>query len=638
MSSATAVPAIATEQPTSTTQATPEPPVATPTAIPTILPSPTAIAPADLQVISPENAEQLSQLAQFGSGRIDSLTWTPDGTTLVVGSSQGVDFYDSQTLQLVQTIRDEQISGSIHIRLSPSGKFMIMTMGGGEMDWVTLWDAGSGRYIRDLVDAFFADFSSDDSLVYFEWGSQQLVWQDPSSGQNSRTLPLPYAPRAFNLASQTIVELYEETSLRLHDMASGEVRHTLELPHGLAQIVFSPSGNLLAVSSYDGFVRLWQVQSGALLYKWEGQEGWDVRSFSPDGRYLVTYWGDKTIHVWDTSSGQLVIEVFLQPGCGRFGTVAFSPDSGELAVVNGGTIQFYDMAAAAWQRTLDNGYCFASDLAFSADNNTLLVAGGDNVQTLALPGGQLLQTAKTDSPVTSLAASRDGQRMVWGGGDNMFWLQLWDLVANQPLYTVTEGGGAVHKVAFSPDDQLLAVQSGPWEAPLVELRTTDSGELVASYPANTFAFTPDGRFLATATTPYTPETGGIALWDTTNFQLVRTFDQLELLTISPNGNLLAGESDAGIITSWWNIESGERLHPLSPPEELIAVPALSPDGRLLLATVYYSNLVMLDSANGQVVWGRTHGQSGEFSQDGRYLATVSTDGMVRLWGLPPATR
>jgi WD40 repeat protein len=228
-------------------------------------------------------------LAEIGNGRIDSITWLPDGETFAVGSSKGVHLYDSETLEQIHSIQDSQIGGSVHLRYSPSGSFLLITKGGYETDRVTLWEANSGLLLRDLYDAFYTNFSPDGMIVYFEWTSQQLIWQDLTSGETRQTLPLPFSPRAFSIASGTIVELYLVKTLRLYEMDDLSLRPTLELPDIVDDVAFSPEGNLIAVTSRDGAIRLWDVHSGVLQHTFTGQLDWvSTIQFSPDGRLLAT--------------------------------------------------------------------------------------------------------------------------------------------------------------------------------------------------------------------------------------------------------------------------------------------------------------------------------------------------------------
>ena len=610
------------------------------TATPIATLTPTAVAaPAEPLVIAPENAARLRQLAQFGSGRIDSITWSPDGATFAVGTSQGIDLFDAQTLQKTQSIRPEDQSAlGFSIRFSPSGEYLIVGMGSVHQGRETLWDASSGQYMRDLFDAFVTDFSPDGEVIYFEWAGQQLVWQDPASGENTRAIALPYVPRAYNVVSGTAVELTEDGTLRLYDLESGELRHTLE--HGviLDAIAFSPGGDLLATGSRDGFIRVWDVRSGVLLHEMDEQAEWvNTVLFSPDGRLLASSSGESTVRLWDVVTGQLLRELPRQRGYCSYGydIAAFSPDGREFATTSGNRILFFDTAGGTVQRTLDNGYCFGSDVAFYPDSSALLIAGGHRVYTVNAASGEVVAVQETDLPVVSIAVSPDGERLAWGGGDGETVVRLWDLTQGQPLYTIQMEGQAADKVSFSPDGRLLAVQSGLWRfEPMVQLVESDGGALLASYPVYSFAWSPDGRLLATSNA----EEAAVELWDTATLQLVQRLEGLALLGFGGDGSILAERRSAeGQATiGWWDSDSGELLRPFAEKEYIPSrVLAFSPDNRLFLGIPVYGYTTLWDVDTGEkMLWESSAAATGAFSPDGRLLATISSDGTMRLWGLP----
>ncbi|MBV9313587.1 MAG: hypothetical protein JO100_07485, partial [Pseudonocardia sp.] len=64
-------------------------------------------------------------------------------------------------------------------------------------------------------------------------------------------------------------------------------------------VAFSPDGRLLATTSYDRTVRVWDPATGAHLRTLEGHTNWvNGVAFSPDGRLLATASRDRTVRLW----------------------------------------------------------------------------------------------------------------------------------------------------------------------------------------------------------------------------------------------------------------------------------------------------------------------------------------------------
>jgi eukaryotic-like serine/threonine-protein kinase len=115
------------------------------------------------------------------------------------------------------------------------------------------------------------------------------------------------------------------------DLTTGATRLSLEHHLGVVTgIAYSPDGSLVAGSSRDGIVRLWQTQDLKRVGTFRGHSGYVTSAtFAPDGRTLATASNDGTVKLWGVNSQQ---ELLTMPGhIAPWTRLAFSPDNNELA-------------------------------------------------------------------------------------------------------------------------------------------------------------------------------------------------------------------------------------------------------------------------------------------------------------------
>ncbi len=208
------------------------------------------------------------------------------------------------------------------------------------------------------------------------------------------------------------------------------------------------------------------------------------------------------------------------------------------------------------------------------------------------------------------------------------------------------------KVAYLPDGHLLASITNQ----SVRLWDPRSGSIVRSLIDNSqimsFALSPDGRVLASGTRNKT-----ITFWDVGSGNLIRTLsprdDEVWTLAFSPDGRSLGSAGATGVI-KLWDANTGEMLRHIDGHRNWVLSLAFSPDGHLLASGSRDRTLKLWDPNTGELVHSIANafsfhiGPLGQqdwppyaapltFSSDGRWLASGSGEGTIRLWDTETGT-
>lgn len=332
-------------------------------------------------------------------GRVFSVTFAPDGKTVLAGAWDGsIRLWDVAARKEIRQYPGH--SGWVRsVAFSPDGRTFAS---GGKDKIIRLWETATGKELRR-----------------FE-GHQNWIHN------------LTFSPDGKRLASLG-------QTLRLWDAVTGRETRRINPRFGVRSLAFSPDGKLLA---YGG------VHSTYLLDLATDREVWQFTlprswmtslAFAPDGKILSGINGnwDYTIYLWDTTTGKQ-----LRPlgKCeGGMGSLVFAPDGRSLVLTGGDhSLRIWELATRGERCRFQSPDNKPSVLAFSPDSRTLAqgseditvllwdvtgLQGKDRPRSTSLSAKALQALGEELASADAAAAYRAIKKLVAGSKDSVPFIQ-----------------------------------------------------------------------------------------------------------------------------------------------------------------------------------------------------------------------
>ena len=626
------------------------------------------------RVITPENAVDVVLLHFSGNPGFSGKVWSPDGTLLVAGTSQGVMLYDAYDLlappRLLRAPEMEVVEryayGGDSLAFVDDGNTLMV----GHGSWVDFWDIPSGElqasYYGEDISLGTADFNAARNLLLTANGSGVNEYTFLVAGASSQTEDIVRV--RFMESPEDVTSYLILNYMIVHDVAlspdgqyaviamaatgdsaySSRVSndifvwntdHVLSGDPGLApepdfklqghtqpvyEIIYSPDGSLLVSAGLDGTIRLWHMPEGTPGHVLDAHLAavWDI-SLNADASLLASAGGDGTIRLWNVQTGEL-LHTFDGFG-GYMWLAAISPDGTRIAAR--GYDDGFQMLDAQTGAVLDafpgRNYGYLRSVAYHPDGRTIAAGGGENNVVLwdvepdesYAAVRQLLEGHQ--GPVYDVMFSPDGTLLASGSSDHT--VRLWDIHTGAEIAILEAHTGSVFDVTFSPDGRLLA--SGSFDG-TARLWDVSGGELLVTldspYPVYSVAFSPDGRLLAYGDTHLWDCENGVELaqWDTSRTWSDSYTSGISQLAFSPDGSQLV--NGARRSTYVWTLDTLNQ-------EPVLAIGG-SPSFILL------DSLSDLENPTEDPAWFSQSDRDIAFSPD--HTMIVSAGSSLTFWGLP----
>ena len=513
-----------------------------------------------------ETGERIGTLSHSESryGRVTSVVFSPDGTTLASGATdQVITLWDWETQRRTGTWEVEGFTRHLPVAFSPDGTRLVAGFGD---HTVRLWDVETRTEVATLrghtgevnsvasspdgsllasVGGFSGDRGSHDFTVRL-WDAATRTEVARLRGHEDLVRSLAFSPDGATLASGSM-----DRTVRLWDVATRTLRTTLDA-YSVRTVSFSPDGATLVYGAQDG-VWLQGLETGSAILL-PGHEailyGGSV-ALSPDGVLLAAAHEGIPVKLWDMRTLEPAGTLSLEGPSPSW--VAFSHDGTSLAggVFSSPRVPMWDVATRQLIGTLEGGQGGGVSAIAQSPVDAFLASGsrGGAVNLWNVETRELIATLKGHTTrITALAFSPDGALLASGGWGGT--VILWDVAVQDRIATLAKHHTRViNDVEFSPDGALLATAARDGTVKLWNVARREPITTLEAGGEKSLSFSQDGTILALA------HYGQIKLWDVATREVTSTLEYPAGgagVEFAPDGMLIAGLSDGTVLL--WDLQ------------------------------------------------------------------------------------
>jgi WD40 repeat protein len=235
---------------------------------------------------------------------------------------------------------------------------------------------------------------------------------------------------AISPDSQLIASASNDGTIRLWDLAAGQILSTKDVYRMVEACKFTPDGETIVFVDYENMVHSWNfADNQRRTYSrgiFEDRNGlMHFCALSPQGERVVYLLYFDGLQVWDRHSGEVLLELEGNPG--EVSACSFSPD-GSMILAAGKKIWLWDAVTGERIRDFEGHSEFVRGCEFSPDGRFIISVSKDKtLRVWEVSSGKMVGLLSWAHPLESLGLHPWKPQLICGNDDgDLYILEIED--------------------------------------------------------------------------------------------------------------------------------------------------------------------------------------------------------------------